>query len=410
MSEKGLIKSNTKGLAPYGEEAEIRIIADRIRRVTPGAQNLNDDQCLALAQVAYTIDANPTIGEIQFLVRPNGTPMGFHLGIPLYRRKARESCDREGDDYWIEQDPILGKEVKAKYKLDANDLVVETLVYRQSQTKAWAEISTTLASSGAPWEFIEAQLGKKPFYRGIGVVTVQEMTFRESKGMHKTYSHYELGCKRSETAALKKAFHLDFGAAEQKALELDLELENYDVIEGSWTDPEQEKLRKEAEKLRKDWEGLSSEERKEKAEQAKSTLFESPDEKPTKSTHGRPYPPEKLKERITEFIPEFKGARKDEKRGTMTLVQYVAWQMNECYRGDPEPDNNRHAALAYLFDGKTSTNDLSGAELKAVEKWLDPKEWEGEGAGLYPCKEARLEARSLVVARIKEQGQAEMSL
>lgn len=128
------------------------------------------------------------------------------------------------------------------------------------------------------------------------------------------------------------------------------------------------------------------------------------------NTNGkRPYPPHIVRERIHDFIEDFKGERKDQSRPGGTLVTFMAWQMNELFPGDPKPDGKRIAVLNYLFERKIeSTNDLTGAELRAIERWIEPKEWEGPGSGSTPRKEAKMEAASIFTTYMKEKGQQEL--
>lgn len=134
-------------------------------------------------------------------------------------------------------------------------------------------------------------------------------------------------------------------------------------------------------------------------------------EQPPKSNGKRPYPPHIVRERINDFITEYKGERKDQSRPGGTLVTFIAWQMNECFQGDSNPDGKRISVLNYLFERKIeSTSDLTGAELRAVERWLQPGEYDGEGAGIFPRKEAKMEAMTIFTTHLKEQGQQELDV
>jgi len=124
----------------------------------------------------------------------------------------------------------------------------------------------------------------------------------------------------------------------------------------------------------------------------------------------RPYRPEIVRERILERAPEYAGSRKDEKRPGGTLSTFIAWQMSECFQQDPNSDGKRIAVLNYIFGSTESTNDLNGAQLKALEWWLGPGEYEGPGAGITPRKEAIKEAKAMYAARLKEQGQQELDI
>ncbi len=148
---------------------------------------------------------------------------------------------------------------------------------------------------------------------------------------------------------------------------------------------------------------------KAKAEDAINALFDEPKPKAeTKPDVKRPYPPDVARDRILSLVDKFKGVRKDEKRGKdLTLVSFVAWQLNECFPG-PAADKKRISVVRYIFgDQIESLNDLTGGQLKSLEKWLDPKS-EGPGAGLIPCKEAQMEAASIWATYLKSKGQQEL--
>ena len=140
-----------------------------------------------------------------------------------------------------------------------------------------------------------------------------------------------------------------------------------------------------------------------------------PEDEPVVITNGdRPYPAAVAREKIEGLFDHdlFKGRKKTEKRGeTLTLQQVIVINLNKCFEGNPDPDKDRHSVLAYISRGESaSIKDpfWTGAKLCAIEKWLEVKEWEGHGAGYAPRKESRLEAVSMVVERMKEQGQQEL--
>lgn len=124
---------------------------------------------------------------------------------------------------------------------------------------------------------------------------------------------------------------------------------------------------------------------------------------PTAESGDRPYQPEKVREKLQQWIEHYKGTRKDEARGKMELWQYARWQLAECFAGDPGTDAKAHTVSAFLT-GKDSSKKWTGAEARAIEKWLDPKTvYPSED--LKPSRMAVKEAQLIVRARMMELGQ-----
>ena len=119
----------------------------------------------------------------------------------------------------------------------------------------------------------------------------------------------------------------------------------------------------------------------------------------------RPYPPEKVRELLQPWVDSFKGTKKNTKVGKMELWNYARWQLSECFAGDKDADEKCHSVSAYLF-GKESSKEWTGAEARAIVKWLNPTE--EAGGDLKPVPAARAEAHRIVKARMLELGQEKL--
>lgn len=151
---------------------------------------------------------------------------------------------------------------------------------------------------------------------------------------------------------------------------------------------------------------------KDKLEEAAAEEDEDKDE-PTPAGAERPWPPQTVRKKFNITVDNLtgEGLRKDQiKRGSMDLIQFVAWQLEECFAGDPHARDKRYSVLGYMSEGKSASlkDDFwTGARLVALEKWLDPTEKKGEfSPNAVSAKEARLIAKE----RMMEKGQNELPL
>lgn len=122
------------------------------------------------------------------------------------------------------------------------------------------------------------------------------------------------------------------------------------------------------------------------------------EQKPQNGNGFRPYSPEQLKLRIEALRMEFEsrnGAPSREQRNM------IAPNMEMLFVGQDGPDQLRHTVLKYLL-GKSSTKDLTSAEVLAIRKWLDVREVNGEW---LPSEMAVKEAQSVLTAALEVAGQ-----
>lgn len=232
----------SKELVALGSRVEIRELTRRIQTMAPGGIKLTPEQALTLAQYSFSLGANPLVGEAWALVDKNGKMLGLMPGIRLYRRRADEKDERLGDVRWLESEVIADSERRASMGIPADVvLAVRVRLYRQSQTKAYADMATSLSQAGAPWDDIKQIAGMKPYIEGVGYLTQAEHTALERAGDSNKMPHLQRVLKRAEAHALKQAYSLPFGFM---ALTDDVGnvpsgalLEDY-VYEGEWKEVE----------------------------------------------------------------------------------------------------------------------------------------------------------------------------
>lgn len=220
MSEADPNSGNEKALvtAPVGAELvrlgrrkEIRELTKRVQLMAPSGMKLTTEEALTLAQYSYSLGANPLTGETWLLKDDSGKVLGLMPGVRLYRRRADEQDERRGDHRWLEADPIIDPDERVKLNIPDGAVAVKIRLYRQSQTKAYAELAQALAAAGAPWEDIKEIAGTKPYTEGVGVIKGEEIPHltRGSKQM----PLHTRAAKRAEVNALGKVYHLPFGFA-----------------------------------------------------------------------------------------------------------------------------------------------------------------------------------------------------
>ena len=119
-------------------------------------------------------------------------------------------------------------------------------------------------------------------------------------------------------------------------------------------------------------------------------------------TNGRPYPPHILKAKIANAVQDYteKGWTPGDSDRTMIVPN-----MEMCFAGDPNSEANRKAVTKYLV-GKTSTKDLTDAEVIAFKKWLNAKP--DDGGEWHPDPNTVQEAVQINILTLKTEGQQEL--
>ncbi len=379
-------------LARYGESRVVRALSDRVmvmdRRTTP----LNQNEAILTAQAAIAYRLDPFMGELWSWVQ---TIQGRRVLTIMKGRdgtlKIAKANARRDDTHLLPPRfrQITDESERTRLFIPEGSLSFECEQQDHKSLMAWQQVVNTLKDAGFSKDEISLKAGDPPADYGLGILAKNEIA-NLNKGKNKM-THVERCQKRAHTAALRKRW----AAQEHETLPASsLDTSDY-IIEGEWMDVSPEELNQKAVSGAESLfgEGGGDALKKVKEERPKGT---------------RPWKPEDVRNRILQFASEYKGSKKNEQRPGGTLVTYIAWQMNECFKGDPKPDGKRISVLSYIFGPVKSTKDLNGAQLKAVERWLEPSEHEGEGSGIVPRKEARLEAAAMFAAHLKEQGQQEL--
>ncbi len=357
-------------LAMMGTRQEVRELVRRIQTQAPGGMMLTPTECVTLAQYSFSMGANPLVGEAWLLKnQKTGEVLGLMPGIRLYRRRADEKDERTGDSRWTEPEVITDPDDRMRLGIP-NDVAIAVRVrlYRQSQTKAYAEAAEKLAKAGAPWGDIKIALGLKPYIEGVGYITKSEKEALDRAGDRNKMPMFQRVEKRAEAHALKQAYSLPFGFV-PLAAGVDVPdgatLDDY-ILEGEFKELPDER---------------TDEERKASAEKGKEDLFgtgetrveppaEVKPEQEAKVKQGRPMPAEILRDMLR---------KKAEKIGEITpqaqkFVGLVTGVLNRCLDGD---DKKRHSFLKWIFD-VDSMKALSAAEIEALHAWLN---WTSDTGG-----------------------------
>ena len=213
-------------IAPWGDRADVREIANRVRLMAPGAKKLSENEALALAQGAVAHELDPFNGEIWYI--PGS---GLMAGIKGLRKAARKQLE-EGQTFWCEFIPILDPDKRKLYQIEEGALAFEAEL-RDTQTlmtysNAWKD----LADSGIPVDVIPQVVGKQPFTLGVGIFEPSE---------HTKMKPVQCAMKRAEADAIKRRFDLPF--ATPTATE-------EDIIDVPWTEVVEEPV--DEEELAKD--------------------------------------------------------------------------------------------------------------------------------------------------------------
>ena len=118
----------------------------------------------------------------------------------------------------------------------------------------------------------------------------------------------------------------------------------------------------------------------------------------------RPYPAIIMPERFTVMVAKFE---KDDMPATDQMRNMIAANLELCFAGTGEKTDKRKSVMRYLC-GKTSTKDLTPAEVFAFTKWLNAapdenNEWSSDAMAVT-------EANNCLTEALKAEGQAELGI
>jgi len=196
----------------YGSREEISALAKRIKTMCPGGDKLNENEALALAQVATVTKLNPFIGEVWYI--PGKGPM---IGIKGARRIENEETRKENGYSWLQFEIITAVESGAPqpekvfraYRCIINDinatkayLAVFHDALEMLRSYQPNEILKSPMPSKDPYEEAKEICGPRPSWVGYGYSLIGEPSRMNPDALAR---------KRAEADALKKRIVLPFG-------------------------------------------------------------------------------------------------------------------------------------------------------------------------------------------------------
>ena len=220
------------GIEAMGKRKEIREVVQRIKLMSPGGLKLKDDEALALAQYAYSMNLNPLNGEVWFI-----PTIGTVVGIKGFRRKAQIQAQENGEHFSVSLDILTDPDMLRLHEVPEGSLAYYCDLSRSNVTDKYTTNLLKLIEAGMSSNEAKVILGQSPLFRGIGYVTREEMA-KLDKNNRNSMSHAQRAMKRAETHAIKMAFYIPFGnegrGDDKQGGKM---LEDY-IVESSWSEVE----------------------------------------------------------------------------------------------------------------------------------------------------------------------------
>lgn len=348
-----IVRTKPSALAPWGDRAEVRDLAERLRATMPGGQKLTPQEALTLAQAAVAHGLDPLNGELWYLKKKDGTSLGLMAGIKGHRRGAHLQMEREGGgNYWPEFEGPLGPDEKISLGIPPDALAYRCKVRDTQTVNHYTGQIERLLQAGLPWEVVGDIVGSRPYTEGVGYALKSE---------YSKMTLVQRAMKRAEADALKRRFDLPFGSAVGANGDVDVVDAEF-ITTGSEEYLNQETVEDADEELEND------------LEKGREALRGTEEERNGDLTEQRPYSPDKIARGIALRV---KRASDIHRKTIATPGQrgLVCGKLKECFDG-PNIDHDvaRHAILGYLFaevigDGFSSKN-LTVAQASATLDWL----------------------------------------
>jgi len=212
-----LIAQRATDMLAADKTIEIKSMAHKLMKLTPGGRNLNADQAVELAVYCYMTDLNPFNGEAYYM--PN---VGVIPGVSGIRRKANEYLaltSSPDDRFFIEfRDANPGE---GDFDTSKGDIAQIATLKVRSVSERWQQmlmgnfqqlIAAKMPTEKA-WERAEKMAGNEPEWTACGVVDHREIFGRKAgtkgkddKGTPDKWDRMERCKKRAEKWAIRKAF------------------------------------------------------------------------------------------------------------------------------------------------------------------------------------------------------------
>lgn len=231
MTDNIQLYQPTSQLMKSVNQTAITELANRLMKFPPNNKQLNQRDAAQLAVFSIMIDANPYANEVY------PTPRGPMIGIPLYRRKAKEwnrAMSPSGEDWDYKVNFRLALDHEANFDPTKGDVawvceLTDTKAEKEWQA-AFAKFFNMLIEAKAPYDKADERAlmmaGPRPVWTGTGVVGGGEhfseaevltwenrkpKTFKEDDDgnpiyKQEMYDRNERAQKRAEKVALKKRY------------------------------------------------------------------------------------------------------------------------------------------------------------------------------------------------------------
>lgn len=182
-------------------------LAQTFKTMLPYGAKLHDNEAKALAMYSTAHGLDPFNGECYFLVRErkdgSRESMGVYPGIKALRKKSKEQLQTVDPQafYHIDYDVVDPKEVGLNPAEIA--MVLKATLHDSISTGKYIAFAAQLVAAGLKWNDAEAVIGKPPAWTGYGAVRKSELGYIKMTPL-------DLAKKRAEAAATRQRFDLPF--------------------------------------------------------------------------------------------------------------------------------------------------------------------------------------------------------
>jgi hypothetical protein len=362
----------------YGDAAEVRVLAGRIKAMMPGGQRYTDPEAHSLAQISVAHGLDPFNGECWLIKDSHGNPRGVTVGIKGLRKHAKGQSM-----YWgvsAADAPggfrrLTDNEEIALHKCGPNDIVFEYKIADQEQITAWAATVKALKDAGQDG----TMAGEAPITVGIGIWKNGEKSLMKPT---------QCAMYRAERDALRRRFDVNFSLPGLNVGVADIteEPNGDDTVEGEFD--EIEELDETPEEI------ISSlgYDVSTGVEDVKDPMYDK-QEQENGTTIDRPYEPDQLKAAFGKMCEVYAGTLDTDLKDTDR--QMVVVNIEKLFKTNQE--DSRYDLCEFLFGPEhRSSKDLTAPMIKSMIKWLA---WSKDSGGDWgPTGACTIEAPMVIAA------------
>ena len=197
-------------LVKYGERNEVKELGMRLQTMMAGAQNLNQNEALAVAQIALAHELDPFNGEVWGIKGNNGKWYGVMVGVKGLRKCARRQAKENNDSYTVE----LVRVDPDKYDEPETSRVYECHLRKWNELDRYQKLLLSFMDKDVSIAEAKGLVGPPPATIGVGIGT---------KGERSKMTINARARKRAEADAIKQAYDVDFGEARIDVQNVDAE-------------------------------------------------------------------------------------------------------------------------------------------------------------------------------------------